>query len=112
LIHEAIISNWLILIHSQKQQRITVIYAMPSTRTTKAPSRVDRTAEQANYAAWKILAGAGLLQRHDAKPGIIPERQWRKLYIRGMTPQKAADQAAVSANNTMSPADRLNRLKR
>jgi hypothetical protein len=58
------------------------------------------------------LGGADLLQRHDVKPGIIPERLWRKLYIRGMTPQKAADQAAVSANNTMSPADRLKRLKR
>jgi hypothetical protein len=50
-------------------------------------------------------------QRHDVKPGIIPERLWRKLYIRGMTPQ-AADQAAVSANNTISPTDRLKQLKR
>jgi hypothetical protein len=64
------------------------------------------------YAAWKILAGEDLLQRHDVKPGIIPERLWRKLYIRGMTPQKAADQTAVSPNNTISPADRLKRLKR
>jgi hypothetical protein len=37
------------------------------------------------------------------KPGIIPERLWRRLYIMGLTPQKAADQAAVSAYNTMSP---------
>jgi hypothetical protein len=57
----------------------------------------------------EILAGADLLQRHDVEPGIIPERLWRKLYIRGMTPQKAADQAAVSAKNTLSPADRLKR---
>jgi dihydropteroate synthase len=84
---------------------------LPTKRTTKAPPS-NRAVEQANYAAWKILAGADLLQRHDVKPGIIPERLWRKLYIRGMTPQKAADQAAVSANNTMSPADRLKRLKR
>jgi hypothetical protein len=55
---------------------------------------------------------ADLLERHDVKPGIIPERLWRKLYIEGRTPQKAADQAAVSAYNTMSPADRLKRLKR
>jgi dihydropteroate synthase len=79
---------------------------LPTKRTTKAPPS-DRAVEQANYAAWKILAGADLLQRHDVKPGIIPERLWRKLYIRGMTPQKAADQAAVSAYNARSPANRL-----
>jgi hypothetical protein len=62
--------------------------------------------------AWKILAGADLLGRHDVRPGIIPERLWRKLYVQGLSPQKAADQAAVSAYNTMSPADRLKRLKR
>jgi xanthine dehydrogenase YagT iron-sulfur-binding subunit len=55
------------------------------------PSRVDRAAEQADYAAWKILAGADLLGRHDVKPGIIPERLWRRLYIQGLSPQKAAD---------------------
>jgi hypothetical protein len=81
--------------------------AMPSKRTTKAPTRADRTAEQADYSAWKILAGADLLGRHDVKPGIIPARLWRKLYMRGLSPQKAADQAAVSAYNTMSPADRV-----
>jgi dihydropteroate synthase len=81
---------------------------LPTKRTTKAPPS-DRAVEQANYAAWKILAGADLLQRHDVKPGIIPERLWRKLYIRGMTPQKAADQAAISAYNTQSAADRLKR---
>jgi hypothetical protein len=55
------------------------------------------------------LGGADLLQRHDVKAGVIPERLWRKLYIRGMTPQKAADQAAASAKSTLSPADRLKR---
>jgi hypothetical protein len=77
---------------------------MTSKRSVK-----DRAAEQANYTAWKILALADLLQRHDVKPATIPERLWRKLYIRGMTPQKAADQAAVSASNARSAADRLKR---
>jgi hypothetical protein len=66
----------------------------------------------ADYAAWKITAGADLLEVHDVKPGNIPERLWRSLYIGGLSPQKAADQAAGSANNAMSPADRLKRLKR
>jgi hypothetical protein len=78
----------------------------------KPAKQSPRKVEQADYAAWKILAGADLLGRHDVKPGIIPEHQWRRLYIMGLTPQKAADQAAVSAYNAMSPADRLKRLKR
>jgi hypothetical protein len=78
---------------------------------SKAPrtSRVDRAAEQADYVAWKILAGADLLGRHDVKPGTIPERLWRRLYIQGRSPQDAADQAAVSTYNARSAADRLKR---
>jgi hypothetical protein len=59
---------------------------MTSKRSVK-----DRAVEQADYAAWKILAGADLLGRHDVKPGTIPERLWRRLFIEGMTPQEAAD---------------------
>jgi hypothetical protein len=57
---------------------------MTSKRSVK-----DRAVEQADYAAWKILAGADLLGRHDVKPGTIPERLWRRLFIEGMTPQEA-----------------------
>jgi dihydropteroate synthase len=77
---------------------------MPTKRSAK-----DRAAEQADYVAWKILAGADLLQRHDVKPGTIPERLWRRLYIQGRTPHDAADKAAVSAHNTRPAADRLRR---
>jgi hypothetical protein len=71
----------------------------------------DRASEQADYAAWKITAGADLLGRHDVKPGIIPERVWKKLYIEGRSPQGAADRVAVSAHKAQSPADRLRKLK-
>jgi dihydropteroate synthase len=54
---------------------------------TSKRSVKDRAAEQANYTAWKILAGADLLGRHDVKPGTIPERLWRRLYIQGRSPQ-------------------------
>jgi hypothetical protein len=76
---------------------------------SKAPrtSRVDRAAEQADYVAWKILAGADLLGRHDVKPGTIPERLWRRLYIQGRSAQDAADQAALSAWNTRPAAARM-----
>jgi hypothetical protein len=68
-----------------------------------------RKTKQADYAYWKVRAAANLANRLDVKPGIIPERLWRRLYIRGLSPQKAADQAAVSAYNTRSPANWLKR---
>jgi hypothetical protein len=39
---------------------------MPTKRSAK-----DRAAEQADYATWKITAGADLLERHGVKPGTI-----------------------------------------
>jgi hypothetical protein len=44
-------------------------------------SATDRAAEQADYATWKISAGGDLLERHDVKPGIIPEHLWRRLSV-------------------------------
>jgi hypothetical protein len=52
---------------------------------------------------------ADLANRHEVKPGIFPERLWRRLYIRVSHRRRAADQAAASAFNAMSPADWLKR---
>jgi hypothetical protein len=38
------------------------------------------------------------------KPGKIPERLWRRLFIEGMTPQEAADQAADFIARKVRPA--------
>jgi hypothetical protein len=76
------------------------------------PSQADQAAEEADYAAWKLAAVAGLASRHDVKPGTIPERLLRHMYIQGRSPQDAADQAAVSAYNARSAADRLRGPKR
>jgi hypothetical protein len=75
-------------------------------------SHADQAAEQADYAAWKLAAVANLTNRHDVKAGTIPERLWRHMYIQGRSPQDAADQAAVSAYNARSAADRLRGRKR
>jgi hypothetical protein len=42
-----------------------------------------RTTKQADYMSWKAEGAADLANRHDVKPGIIPERLWRNFYIRG-----------------------------
>jgi hypothetical protein len=70
-------------------------------------SRPSRAAEQADFKAWLADAVAALQRAHNINPSIIPMRVWRHLYIQGRSPQKAADQAAVSAYNKQSPADRL-----
>jgi hypothetical protein len=73
---------------------------MPS-KGSKAPgpSRADRAAEETDYAAWKLAAVAGLTNRHDVKAGAIPDGVWKRLYIRGLSPQEAADQTVVVAHN-------------
>jgi hypothetical protein len=71
------------------------------------PAWADRAAEQADYKTWLADAVAELQPRHNVNPAIIPARVWRHLYIQGRNPQKAADQAAVSAHNVRSAADRL-----
>jgi hypothetical protein len=52
---------------------------------------------------------AALQREHNINPSTIPMRVWRHLYIQGRNPQKAADQAAASAHNVRSAADRLKR---
>jgi hypothetical protein len=81
-------------------------------RRPRADQAAEQAAEQADYAAWKLAAVANLTNRHDVKAGTIPERLWRHMYIQGRSPQKAADQAAVSAYNARSAADRLRGRKR
>jgi hypothetical protein len=78
---QGLLSELGLLIHSSAADARSggvIGLAMPSKRTTKAPqSRADRAAEQADYASWKITAGADLLERYDVKPGTIPEHLWR-----------------------------------
>jgi hypothetical protein len=75
-------------------------------------SRPSRTAERVDYKTWLADAVAELQREHNINPSTIPMRVWRHLYIQGRSPQRAADQAAVSAHNVRSAADRLRGAKR
>jgi hypothetical protein len=77
----------------------------------KKPPPTERAAEQADFKSWLADAVAALQREHNVNPGIIPVRVWRHLFIQGRSPQKAADQAAVSAN-ARPAADRLRGRKR
>jgi len=48
--------------------------------------------ELADYRRWKCRAAA-LLQRQGLSLGVMLERDWRQMYIRGVTPEDAADRA-------------------
>jgi hypothetical protein len=78
---------------------------MPSKRSdTGRPARPRST----SYTAWKIRV-AMELERQGTPAGAMRERERRQLFINGVTPREAAEQAAVSAYNTRPAADRLKR---
>jgi hypothetical protein len=62
------------------------------------------------YAAWKATAAAELERLHEVRAATIPDRVWKRLYVAGLGPQEAAQEAEVHHFNTRSPADRLRRL--
>jgi hypothetical protein len=56
------------------------------------PSKPPAPSESANYRAWKARAAA-LLERQGLPLGVMRERDWRQLYIRGKAPEDAAQEA-------------------
>jgi hypothetical protein len=48
----------------------------------------------------KICAEVKLERRHGVKASTIPARLWTKLYVRNLSPEAAAAEAAISAYNT------------
>jgi hypothetical protein len=57
----------------------------------------DGAAEEADYKTWRARA---LLERQSLLPGVMRERDWRRLYMRGVTPEDAAGRAQVAYYNT------------
>jgi len=66
----------------------------------------DRASGTINYKAWGVHAAA-----QGIRPGIMRERDWRQLYIRGATPEEAVGQAEVQYHNTRPPIERIGRRR-
>jgi hypothetical protein len=64
---------------------------------TKTPSS-DRASEQADLKTWKAQATA-MLERQGTWIGVMRERDWRQLFIKGKTPEQAVEWAQVLYNN-------------
>jgi hypothetical protein len=60
------------------------------------PSKRSRTGRPA-YAEWKDRAEVKLEHRHGVKASTIPARLWARLYVRNLSPEAAAAEAATSA---------------
>jgi hypothetical protein len=74
----------------------------------RKPKPTDRAAEQVDYQAWKAHAAA-LLERQRLSRGVMREHDWRRLYIRGKTPEDAARQAEMAYYNTRPAFERWGR---
>jgi hypothetical protein len=75
---------------------------MPSKR-----SRTERPAPPTTtYAEWRARVAA-LLERQGILSGVMRERQWRQLFMTGMTPEQAVERAQLHYNNTRPPFERL-----
>jgi hypothetical protein len=75
------------------------------SQTETVPKSDSPTRE--TFAAWQASASAALQREHGIAPGSIPARVWKHAYVQGLTPEAAADEAAVSAYNVRPASDRL-----
>lgn len=56
-----------------------------------------------SYEAWKDVAAKELQRLHGIEATVISEREWTKLYIRGLALEEAADRAERDYRSTRPP---------
>jgi hypothetical protein len=78
-----------------------------SKRPTKAKQPNPPPPKPEGFDTWRARAEVALEQTHGVTRGTIPTHEWTKLYVRGLSPQDAADAAERSGYNKRSQAGRL-----
>jgi hypothetical protein len=58
------------------------------------------------------IVAADLARRHGIAAGRIPAREWRRLYVAGLSPRAAADRAQVQTVNRLPAPARVRRRLR
>jgi hypothetical protein len=69
-------------------------------------SRIPRAAPRdpaPSYAAWKADAVKALQKLHWSAAAVTRDGLWTKLYVRGFSPEKAAELAEREYDSTHSP---------
>jgi hypothetical protein len=69
------------------------------------PTKPPAPSEPADYRQWKSHAAA-LLERQGIFSDVLRERQWRQLFTRGVTPERAVERAQAHYNNTRPAFER------
>jgi hypothetical protein len=59
-------------------------------RKPRQPAPAEQNRDVAIYSAWKAQALAAL-----EGPTTMLEREWKRIFVRGMTPEQAAQHAAT-----------------
>jgi hypothetical protein len=65
---------------------------------------------RADYRSWRAHSAA-LLERMGISAGVMRERDWRQLFIRGKMPEDAAREAEMLYWNQHRPLQRLKRKR-
>jgi hypothetical protein len=64
-------------------------------------------AEADDYARWKSRVATEMERLRRISAGIVPEHVWTRLYVKGLTPEQAANAAELRNYYTRDPSDRL-----
>jgi hypothetical protein len=78
---------------------------MKRERRTKAKADEGKS----EFDAWLTRAGDALERKHGISSAAIRQKMWNDLYIGHVTPEDAAEQAAVYYRNRQTPKDKLRR---
>jgi hypothetical protein len=77
---------------------------------TERSGQPTKPAIAPTYTEWKARAAAGL-KRQGISAGVMREREWRRLFIRGKAPEDAARQVETLYYNMRPPFERLRRKR-
>ena len=61
------------------------------------------------YSDWLAQAQALFQAQHHGRPYAIRPREWTRWYVRGLSPEEAAEEARTLAWNALPAAERLRR---
>ena len=74
------------------------------------PEPTEGTMRKVTFGEWLAEAHNILRTKHNAEPSAIRPWEWTRLYVRGLSPEEAAQHASVEASNALTPNER--RLRR
>jgi hypothetical protein len=79
---------------------------MSRVSSSAAKSATRKSATYLTFSDWLALAERALANEHTTRPNVVRPGAWTKMYVRGMTPEEAAQRAATEARNKLPPSAR------